>query len=273
MKAWRGWRTCPAAEPALRFFPPRLDRLRSRRWPASCRPSSACPFPGSAARSSGGTCWAAGLVAEISGYHDLALAPRGRDPSLEPPQLGSSPGSPEFGAKAAPVLDLYHGGAGGASRWARPTSSSRSTRRPAPDPPPPASDHVAGPGPPNAGGARVHPPRHLRLPGRVGRPPSPALRPGGRGRNTIETFDRFVARGHDRRALRGFGRARLLGRRQRHRPPGPALGSTASRAGGPPSGSSTSPVHASWLNQIEIYFSILQRKALTAPMTSPPARR
>ena len=32
------------------------------------------------------------------------------------------------------------------------------------------------------------------------------------------------------------------------------------------------PVHASWLNQIEIYFSIVQRKALPA-MTSPASRR
>jgi hypothetical protein len=32
------------------------------------------------------------------------------------------------------------------------------------------------------------------------------------------------------------------------------------------------PIHASWLNQIEIYFSILQRKALT-PTTSPTSRR
>ena len=31
------------------------------------------------------------------------------------------------------------------------------------------------------------------------------------------------------------------------------------------------PVHASWLNQIEIYFSIVERKALT-PTTSPPSK-
>ena len=32
---------------------------------------------------------------------------------------------------------------------------------------------------------------------------------------------------------------------------------------GPTPASSTSPIHASWLNQIEIYFSIVQRKVLT----------
>jgi hypothetical protein len=32
------------------------------------------------------------------------------------------------------------------------------------------------------------------------------------------------------------------------------------------------PVHASWLNQIEIYFSILQRKALTPPPLRQPCR-
>ena len=32
------------------------------------------------------------------------------------------------------------------------------------------------------------------------------------------------------------------------------------------------PVHASWLNQIEIYFSVVQRKALT-PMTSQAWKR
>ena len=32
------------------------------------------------------------------------------------------------------------------------------------------------------------------------------------------------------------------------------------------------PVHASWLNQIELYFSIVQRKALT-PNDLPPSTR
>jgi hypothetical protein len=29
------------------------------------------------------------------------------------------------------------------------------------------------------------------------------------------------------------------------------------------------PVHASWLNQVEIYFSVLQRKALTSARRNP----
>jgi hypothetical protein len=33
------------------------------------------------------------------------------------------------------------------------------------------------------------------------------------------------------------------------------------------------PVHASWLNQIEIYFSILERKVLTPPDVPTSCRR
>ena len=39
--------------------------------------------------------------------------------------------------------------------------------------------------------------------------------------------------------------------------------SSGSSAAGPTSCSSTCPCHASWLNPIEIYFSIVSRKALT----------
>jgi hypothetical protein len=44
--------------------------------------------------------------------------------------------------------------------------------------------------------------------------------------------------------------------------------SIGSRSSGRPSSQSTRPLHASWLNQVEIYFSILQRKALTPDFTS-----
>src|ERR1019366_10799003 len=59
-----------------------------------------------------------------------------------------------------------------------------------------------------------------------------------------------------------LGAAGLLGPRQRQLASGRG-GRPASRAGAPRLVPVHLPVHASWLNQVEIYFSILERKALT----------
>ena len=67
--------------------------------------------------------------------------------------------------------------------------------------------------------------------------------------------------GHDHRALR-FGPPGVLVGRQRQQPPRPARRRPdASRR--PKAQLVQLPVHASWLNQVEIYFSVVQRKVLT----------
>ena len=78
----------------------------------------------------------------------------------------------------------------------------------------------------------------------------------------IEPFGRLVEQVMTSRALR-------LGRRvfwvvdNGSSPSGPSLGRPARRRAGPLCGSIHLPVHASWLNQIEIVFSVVQRKVVT----------
>ena len=67
-------------------------------------------------------------------------------------------------------------------------------------------------------------------------------------------------------------RARLLGRRQRQQPPRPARRGPAAGALAEPRLVHL-PTHASWLNQIEIYFSIVQRKVLDPQRLPRPRRR
>ena len=76
----------------------------------------------------------------------------------------------------------------------------------------------------------------------------------------IEPFTELVDQGHDQRALRHRA-AGVLGRRQRLLPPRLDRRRPAAAT---PSRTRTMvhlPVHASWLNQVEIYFSVVQRKA------------
>ena len=78
----------------------------------------------------------------------------------------------------------------------------------------------------------------------------------------IAPFTALVEHGDEPRALRQRP-AGVLGRRQRLLPPRLDRRRPAERSAGPTRPWSTLPVHASWLNQIEIYFSIVQRKLLT----------
>jgi len=94
----------------------------------------------------------------------------------------------------------------------------------------------------------------------VGRPPREDLRPlrPQRRHQAVRRPRRAV---HDRRAL-PLSPARVRDRRQRLRAPRQTLDR-------PPQGAWPNlivvhtPVHASWLNQAEIYFSVVQRKVLT----------
>ena len=67
--------------------------------------------------------------------------------------------------------------------------------------------------------------------------------------------------GHESIAI-PLGRTRLLGCRQRFVPPGLAC-TERLRKRWPNLIVVHTPVHASWLNQVEIYFSIAERKVLT----------
>jgi transposase len=114
--------------------------------------------------------------------------------------------------------------------------------------------------PSGAGRVRVPPARHAGLPRRLGRPPRQPLRP-----RRAQDRDRAVraARraGHDPRALR-LGAHRLLDRRQRLKPRRARLIERL-EATWQNLRLVHLPIHASWLNQIELYFSIVQRKALS----------
>jgi transposase len=77
----------------------------------------------------------------------------------------------------------------------------------------------------------------------------------------IQPFGRLVEQGDGKRAVR-LGQEGVLDRRQRLQPSGAGLdcaagGNVGEPVSGPPA------LHASWLNQVEIYFSVVQRKVLT----------
>ena len=116
-------------------------------------------------------------------------------------------------------------------------------------------------GPAGPGRVRVRAQRHPRLPRRLGRPPRQPVRP---------------RRGQDRdRPVRPPRRAGDDASSRTPRP-APSTGSSTTAAPTPARPRSSGsrrrwtnarlihlPIHASWLNQIELYFSIVQRKALT----------
>ena len=105
------------------------------------------------------------------------------------------------------------------------------------------------------------PRRHPGLPRRLRRPPRPRDRPD-RTQDRDRTLHPAGRAGHDQRALR-LRAPGVLDRRQRLLPPRLALDRPDAQQAWPTATLVHLPVHASWLNQIEIYFSILQRKAIT----------
>lgn len=191
----------------------------------------------------------------------MAVAERGRDPAVGVALVGvpARSGLPGEGRPRARSLP---------AALARPAAASRRLRHLGR-----REDAVAGaaqtpparrPGPrsPGSGRARVSAARDAGLPGRDGCP-RPAARPVRplRAEDQQRRVRRARGRGHDRRAVR-VRPAGVLDRRYGtiHR------GQKAiDRLPGawPNLVLVHLPRHASWLNQIEIYFSILDRKALT----------
>ena len=119
---------------------------------------------------------------------------------------------------------------------------------------------IAGTAAPAAGGVRVPPRRHARLCRRLGRPPCAPLR-SLRAAHCDRAVRTARRAGHDDGAL-CLGRHGLLdvdngsshaGRASIERLEGRWRNLHLIHL----------PIHASWLNQIELYFSILQRKALS----------
>ena len=78
----------------------------------------------------------------------------------------------------------------------------------------------------------------------------------------IEPFGRLVEQVMSTEPY-ASAKTRVLDRRQRLQPRAASARSTGSRTPTSNARLIHLPIHASWLNQIEIYFSILQRKALT----------
>ncbi|WP_346347496.1 helix-turn-helix domain-containing protein [Streptomyces sp. YIM 121038] len=102
--------------------------------------------------------------------------------------------------------------------------------------------------------------RRTRLPRRLRRPRREGVRPYRRTHRHRPVHEPGHP-GHAHRAL-CQRQARVLDRGQRLLPPRPESRRPADRSV-PERGHGPHPVHASWLNQIEIYFSVVQRKVVS----------
>ena len=263
-RAGRADRRCPG--PAGRGGSPRCSGRRSRRWPASCRPPRRAVVAWSSAELA---CEAieAGVVVDISASTVRRWLAAD---ALKPWQYRSwiSHGTRTSPPRPAVVLDLYarifDGEPLGPDDYVL-----APMRRPDPGPLPLPPHPATRAGPADAGGARVRPgrgtwptwpPRTCTAPrcsAAASRPPasprSPARRPG-----------------HDHRALRQRA-AGVLGRRQRLLPPRTGV-DRPDEQGLADRDLVHLPVHACWLNQVEIYFSILQRKVVDPQRLLRPGR-
>lgn len=202
---------------------------------------------------------AAGLVAEISG---MTLWRWLAEDAIRPWSRRSwvFPRDPKFREKAVPVLDLYHGRWQGKPLGPRDFVLSadektqlqiRSRRHPTTPPAPGQVMRVEHEY--RRHGTCVYQAawdvHRARLFGQVVQ------------RNTIETFDAFVARVMGTEPYASANRVFwVLDNGTVHRG---QRSLTRLRKSWPTIRPVHLPVHASWLNQIEIYFSVLQRKALT----------
>ena len=149
--------------------------------------------------------------------------------ALAQPAMRSAPGNIEagssrairtFAAKAGPGPRSVRAALGGRCHWARMTTSSAPTRRPASRPA--ARNHPTlppAPGAADARRARVRPRRCLGLSGRLGRPSRQGLRPL-RGQDRHRPVRASRRAGHEPGAL-PLGAPRLLDHRQRLRPSRP----------------------------------------------------
>ena len=257
-RVWRDWRRGPRPGRPRSFSPPRVAEVKALacelpatpagRWGAS-RPLSCTGWRSSAGRQRG------------LGDDDLALAARTRSGRGQQ-RSWIFPRDPDFRPRPA-ACSTSTSGAGRAGGCIRATTSSRPTRSPSCRRCARRPLVLAAPAGARRWSSTSTAARHAGLPGRVGRPRS-ARGLFGRceAKIGIDAVRRARRAGHEHRALR-LGAARVLGRRQRHDPPRPERDRPARERLAERSCWSTCPIHASWLNQIEIYFSILQRKALT----------
>jgi len=257
MNAWRGWRTVPA-EAAPPLFPPRL--IAEVKALACKLPTKlGLPLSRFSREELRRHVVSAGLVAEISGttiwrcLHEDAIRPSSR-------RSWAFPRDPKFGEKAAPVLDLYHGDWRGEplgdgdfvlSVDEKTQLQVRSRRHPTVPAAPGRTMRVEHEYTRHGTCAYqaawdVH---RARLFGQVVK------------RNTIETFDAFVAEVMNTDPYASADRVFwILDNGTVHRGQRSVDRLTCQW---PTLHPVRLPVHASWLNQIEIYFSVLQRKALS----------
>ena len=255
---WPVWTTCRAA--GGRAGSPPCRSPRSRRWPARCPPRPVRRCRGGRAPSWPPRRSAAGSPQSISASTVRRWLAAD---AIKPWQHRSwiFPRDPDFAAKAARVLDLYARTLGRRTTGRRRLRDQR--RREVPAAGPAAAATAASrphPGAPDAvefeyrrGGTLAYLAAYDVHRAQVIGQFAPTT--------GIDPFDRAGRPGHDHRALR-LGPAGVLGRRQRLLPHG-ARSVERMHTAWPTATLVHLPVHASWLNQVEIYFSILQRKAIT----------
>jgi transposase len=170
------------------------------------------------------------------------------------------PRDPDFAAKATVILDPLPGVLPGETAAARRPDPVRGRQAVHPGPQPLPPNQPARTGPPGARRARIPAQRRPRPAGRTRRAHREGLRrhPRNHRHQAIHDAD---GPGHDPAALQG----RTQGVRHRRQ----WLGHRGQAAAGrlrkahPNAIMIHTPVHASWLNQAEIFFSIIQRKAVT----------
>ena len=187
-----------------------------------------------------------------------ALAVRRRHPPVADPVLDLPP-DPHFEAKASRVLDLY------AHTWnAKPlgtkdfvlSADEKTSIQARPPPSNPGSDVATD----HPSRARIRPRWATGLPRRLGRAPRQGVRPlrADHRHRTVRASGRT---GHDHRTLRvRLGVFWVVDNNSSHR--GQAAVDRLQQHW-PNARLVQLPVHASWLNQVEIYFSVIQRKVLT----------
>jgi DDE superfamily endonuclease len=184
------------------------------------------------------------------------------DAALKPWQQRSwiFPRDPNFAAKAGVVLDPLcapvrgQGAASGRLRRLRGREVAVAGAGA------PARDDPGRAEPSGAGRVRVPPRRHAGLPGGLGRPPR-ALFDRVEAKTGIEPFDRLV---EQVMTTEPYASARRVFRIVDNGSSHAGRASIARmRAPWPNARVIHLPIHASWLNQIELFVSIVQRKALT----------
>ena len=173
---------------------------------------------------------------------------------------GSSSPTPTSPPRRERVLDLYDPRLGretiGPQRLCDLGGREDLHPGPLPLPPHPTARQVAR----DAGQPRLRPPRGGRLPGRLRRAPRESLRPL-RGHHRHRRVRRPGRAGHDPGALRLADRVFwIVDNGSSHRGQA-AIDRLAEQF--PNAIMVHTPVHASWLNQVEIFFSIVQRKVLS----------